>query len=40
MGIIKSKFGYLAVDGVETYQEVRIPVRFGVGATLLSPLVK
>jgi len=39
VGIIKSKFGDLAV-GVETYQEVRIPVRFGVGATLLSPLVK
>ena len=30
----------LAVDYIGTYQEVRIPVRFGVGATLLVPLVK
>ena len=29
MGTIKSEFGDLAVD-VETYQEVRVPVRFGV----------
>ena len=30
----------LAVDYIGTYQEVMIPVRFGVGVTLLAPLAK